>query len=101
MTFNESLNQFQRQKRGVRRPREFRWYTKGIQKGRIVTLGGFVTEDEAVNAGLKLGGYYETKLLPTIDLDEASRMFRYDLFAETPSEDISQVFKRFKHQVDD
>lgn len=86
-------------RKGVRKPREFRWYTRGIQNGRIVILGGFLSEDEAIEAGLKLNGYYETKLLHTVDLDEASRIFRYDLFKETSSEDISQVFKKFKHKV--
>lgn len=83
----------------MKKTRQFRWYMRGIRDGRTVTLGGFVTEEEAVNAGLKLGGYYETKLLPTVNLNEATRMFRAEMFDETPSEDISSVFKRFSHKV--
>jgi hypothetical protein len=81
-----------------RKHKQFRWYMRGTKNGRTVTLGGFQTEEEAINAGLKLGGYYETKLLPTVSLNEATRMFRAELFEETPADEIDNVFKRFSHK---
>lgn len=87
-------------KNKIRRPREFRWYTRGVMNGKITIVGGFLSEDEAVNAGLKMGGYYETKMLPTIDLDEASRIFRYQLFNDADSDEMPHVFDRFRHKMD-
>ena len=71
---------------------------RGNRNGRTVTIGGFMTEDEAINAGLKLGGVYEVQLLPTVNLDEATRMFRAKMFDEISSEEIDNVFKRFSHK---
>jgi hypothetical protein len=90
-------------KRGIRKPREMRWYTRGLRDGHIAVLGGFATRDEAESAGLKLtNGYYEVQLLPTTDISSASQMFRGKLFGEADTdEEVSNVFKRFKHKVKD
>lgn len=83
----------------MKKVRQLRWYMRGNRNGRTVTLGGFATEEEAINAGLKLGGYYEVQLLPTTSLDEATRMFRAKMFDETPAEELDNVFKKFSHKV--